>query len=405
MSTNKLHIVLVDHLTGGHHLAFMGLYAKCLIQLGHEVSILYPEPEKVTDWLKQAEIKVGVNSCRFEIQVSQKSKMGRWTDAMIALGHWNQTAVAIKKIDQVKKVDFVFFNWLDSYLACNLPAFVVDIVFKFRWTGLYLHPRHMRLVPELAHRKPSISDVDHVLQAKKCFALTIHDRGIIEGYRQRLNGKKVLVLPETADLTAPGDHLISLEIKKKSKGRTVVGVIGLMRHQGIFQILELINLLDKEKFFVVFIGQDVSHTYSDSERLIWNQFKESLPNNCFLYLNHLREGFEYNSIFNSIDIPFLVYKNFSSTSNRLTKAAAFRKLVISSNQFCIAEDVFEYHLGLAVNADRIDEIAEGIIELYNNSESLLTIARFSEYSVENSENKLSDKMKELTEFFRIKYKT
>ena len=110
-------------------------------------------------------------------------------------------------------------------------------------------------------------------------------------------------------------------------------------------MIRLANTLNPNEYFFAFMGKKYITHYSEAELKEMNSFFESEPEHCFLDFHPLQEGEEYNSVLNSFDIIYLVYENFTSSSNRLTKAAIFGKYVLAQNNHCVGEDVIKYNLG------------------------------------------------------------
>ena len=118
--------------------------------------------------------------------------------------------------------------------------------------------------------------------------------------------------------------------------------------------------------------------------------------NCFFKFEPIPEGSAYNAIFCAFDIPFLVYDNFISSSNRLTKAAIFRRLVLASNNYCVGEDVIRYNLEEAVTPKDPLAALKGLEKLRNriNKEDY-PYEMWKIYQELNSEEKLFERFKEI----------
>ena len=102
------------------------------------------------------------------------------------------------------------------------------------------------------------------------------------------------------------------------------------------------------KFFFVLTGREPLGFHNTNDRKVISQFLDSVPQNCLVSFQDIHEGPDYNALIEAIDIHFLIYENFISTSNRLTKAAHFHRLVIAAKGYCIGEDVQKYSLGETV---------------------------------------------------------
>ncbi|MEQ9288844.1 MAG: hypothetical protein RIG77_18120 [Cyclobacteriaceae bacterium] len=393
-------IALVDIHTGGHHLAFMRLFAKAMLELGNEVWVFYPEEKNVKEWVED-NCKKGNNRIEYfnlKIQEENTQKLGPFDDVFRAGHLWFQLNKTIKATEKrmKEKVDLVFLAWLDSFLACNFPKILHKAIFRYKWSGLYFHPYHLRLEPDCLNVKSGISAIDYLLTSDSCISVAIHDAHVSDKFsKNRLLGKKVIVFPETADDTpANSDNPLAQEIKEKAKGRLIVGSIGLAPHQGLTTLIKTAIDADSEKFFFVFIGEINLEHFSKSDQELINSFFENIPQNCLLHANRIPEGSYYNSVFSSLDIIFLVYNNFISTSNRLTKAAIFEKKVLAQNNFCIGEDVEKYKLGVTVPPGDFTKCIESLKTLKQQIADNSFKPDFNSYRQLNSFDKLKYEMRE-----------
>ena len=394
-------IALVDFITGGHHLAFMRLFTKALVELGNEVWVFYPEEQKIKNWTSSnVKSQSSVHFISINIDQQKFTSFGRFNDMLSSIKLWSGVQRAIKREEtrQGEKVDFVFLAWLDSFLACNFPIFIHRLVFKYEWSGLYFHPYHLRLQPESLGKKTRLNSIDYILTSKRCKSVAIHDRTVADSFsKNRLSGKKVVVLPETAD-DSPADptNKLALEIKEKAKGRTIIGVIGITGYKGLYTMIKLARIANPNQFFFVTIGQlNISHYPSEQHHEVL-KFLHQPTENQFVYLDRLNEGKEFNSVFLTIDIPFLVYNNFMSTSNNLTKAVQMGKKVVVSKGFCIGEDVEKYQLGVTIRqgdegqALQAIKVLKGSLKLSASEKKL-----FEKYVRLNSTQELKLKLKKL----------
>lgn len=362
-------IVLFDTSNGGHKEAFMQLFAKSLLALKCRVICIMPDTLPIRKWIELNNPSNEIYFIDKTIKRTEIKKFGRLNDALTTISYWYKLNRAIGQIEKKLnlKADWVFINWLDNFLANYIMPSLLDLVFTYRWSGLYFHPAVFRIQPDLLQKHISISDIDSALKANNCFALTIHDEGIVEGLKNRIQ-KPVFLFPEIADITPPSSkHLMYTAILEKAKGRTIIGTIGLEFHKGVMDLVRLCIVADPSQFFFVFAG-GYNDTYlnwfeSDENKNEFISFKNNLPENVFWQEGLLEEGEDYNSVFCSFDIIYLVYRNFYSSSNRLTKAANFQKLVLASEKYCVGEDVEKYDLGLLTQPNNISHQYAQLIKL------------------------------------------
>ncbi len=395
-------IAIVDPFNAGHHQAFMQLSVRALSRTGARVVVLFPEPQILQDWMA-----LNSASGNFEIYYyaygdvhKPSTRFGIFNDAVTVLKKWWRLKKTLKQIERKDgfKIDMVFLGWVDAYLANFLLPVVLDRFFHYPWSGLYFHPTHLRVNSEILKPKSRPSEIDYILTSKNCIAIALHDEGICNILSERLSGKSVLLFPEIADDAEP-DFLFkpAKEIKRRAKNRTIVGMIGLLdRRKGIKMLVESVLNLNPADYFFVFAGKtNLEHFNEDDQQFVANFFR-SEPENVFTHFEYIPEGAEFNAVFDSLDIVFLVYEEFASSSNRLTKAAIFNKPVIAQNRYCVGEDVVKYHLGLTINET---DTAECISSIQKIKEMLQSCGfpdeGFRQYKKLHSHDELENKFKNL----------
>jgi hypothetical protein len=382
------------------------MFAQALLHLGHRVWIIMPEPAEVDQWV-QENCTINLNQFKtfnWQEASSTYNHFGRFKNALSTLQKWKQINNKIEQLvrQQGSSVDLVFFTWLDSYLSNYLHPFVLDRFFRFAWSGLYFHPRHMRLNPESLGRHPSPSDIDIALTSARCTSIAIHDEGIVHACMWRLS-KPAILFPEIADVSPPAsDYAPALEVRKRAKGRLVVGMIGQEWRKGTMTLLRLAKMAPVEEFFFVFAGHIHVNSFSEEEKRELQALIDGPGENCYCYMDYVPEGENFNALLCSFDIPFIVYNDFPSSSNILTKSAYFKKFVISSERFCIGEDVKQYDLGLTVEEGNVvsclkalQELKEKIIKQEYPENSALHYTKI--HSVNTLQEKFSETLLLLTQ--------
>lgn len=385
----------------GHYKAFMCFFTESLLNLGYRVVVLMPDKALIEDWVDEHCSDQLNNFYAYDFYPKQKSykSWGRFNDVFNKLSAWKNVRSQLKQTEKKSshKIDLVFFNMLDSFITNYLHPLLLNRVFSYQWSGLYFHPWHLRTHKKSLKAVPSISDIDIVLTSKNCQAVTIHDEGILQSFQKRLLNKKVILFPEIADGTSPNPQLAVVQkIKSAAKGRTIIGMIGLAPYKGLLTLIQIAKKINPQEFFLVFAGkwsEKPNQGYTIKQHQEASNFFNELPEHCFKYLQFINEGADFNALFCSIDIPFLVYNNFASSSNNLTKAAIFKKLVIASKGFCIGDDVENYNLGITVNQGNVDQCIKAIHHLKNKNHQLQP--RFEEYTNIHSNRVLNDKFLEM----------
>jgi len=396
-------IILLDITLTGHHLAYLRTFSEILLAQGHRVICVAPEVNKVATWIKKecSSALERFYAFEYDYKPTLYSQFGRFNHTLAVLTKWKFDAALIRRIQTELHlpVDLVFFAWLDDQLAAFIPPLVLDSIFPYKWSGLYFHPNHLRLEARSFKHKANWRDWDAILLAKNCLAVTVLDLGIQSGFQNRI-GKRVIHFPDIADDSTPDtNYALAKEIKTKAAGRTVVGIIGCESHKGALTMANLAQLADPKQFYFVFLGILPEQTYKKEDWEKLQAFIQENRENCFFRFESIPEGAAYNAVFCTFDIPFLVYNNFVSSSNRLTKAAIFRKLVLASNNYCVGENVQRYDLGEAVKPMDAEAALKGLeVVLQRIKSERFPDKNWQVYRELNSEAKLYERFAELTSF-------
>jgi hypothetical protein len=397
----KKTIVLVGVSAVGHHIAFMRLFVDTLLDLGYRVLVLFPEETPIKDWLMEHRPQdiQDVFYYPYKEPTFQVKNWGRFNEAFAMRKKWLDLARTIRKAEKQfsLKADFVYFSWIDTYTTNYLLPIFVDTVFRYPWSGLYFHPRHYRL--QNLKDKVSPSDLDIVFKSRYCKNITIHDEGIIGKFEKRL-GKKTILFPEIADDSPPNMDLpVIQEIKRLAKGRTILIIAGMLDNGKRQQdFLALSRMCNPEEFYFVMAGPINTKYNRPQDRLYIEEYLKAPPENIYIYNQYVQEGAEFNAFIAVSDIIFLIYDNFPSSSNRLTKGAIFKKYILTQNRFCTGEDVEKYGLGLTVEEGDLPAALDALNKLRHKIlHEPFPTAQFETYRELHSVGKLKERFREVLE--------
>lgn len=342
-------VALVDFQTIGHHYSFIRLFAKYLIQNHYRVCIIYPEKcSEIRAYLMEQ----GAPADAIVIHEASAAKrsitgFGRFNHAISTALHWYSVRVVLRKAAKAHQVRFdaVFFAWLDDFLANYLPPFIIDFIFRHKWSGLYFHPWYLYTTPSI---RVSFSSVDSVLRSSNCLSVAVHDEFVLDKLRNRIQ-KNVLLFPEMADGSSPDvEYSLTREILARGKGRTKIGLIGCEKRKGVLAFLELVAAADSTSNFFFLAGPFTDKGFDEREREYIGNFLNRERDNFFYFPNYIPEGSKINGVISTFDIIFLVYENFLSSSNFSTKAVLFKKRVLATEKYWIGSVTKKYRLGETV---------------------------------------------------------
>ena len=369
-------IFIVELFWTGHHPTYLKLFTKSLLELGHKVIVLCPEPDEVNDWVfDNCEETAGrIDVYEYNRPELRVSLPGRMKPALVTVRRWKEAATAIAKIsgDLCLVPDLVFFMYLDVYLNKHLPRQIVDTIFKYNWSGLYFAPFHLRIPCENLFSKFSPLRRDSLLNAKNCKFVTVLDEGVVKKLQFYLACKPVVVVPDIADISPPARcYPVIAEITSKARGRKIIGLLGALdKRKGLLTLLEVARQTSNEDYFFVIAGRLNTLTFSEAEIGIIDTFLKADHQNCCIRFEFIPDEASFNALVDCCDIIFAAYERFYYSSNLLTKAAYFHKRVIVSDGYCMAERTRKYNLGVVVKegsvADTIGAIRCLTVGAQNN---------------------------------------
>jgi glycosyltransferase involved in cell wall biosynthesis len=350
-------IALVDTLWGGHHPTYLKFFAKTLLELGHEVISLCPEPEEMNLWIASHCPELASNFHSFELHEPSPSQFsGRQLQARaMAVARWQRVAQSIQGISSKlgKAPDITFFAWLDTYLGL-IPA-ITDTIFPYPWSGLYFQPGYLRIPPKLQWMRHGILNPLSVLKSSHCPVVAVLDEGIADKLQQKLN-KPVVTFPDITDESAPDINFeIAQKIRAKAAGRKIVGLLGsLDKRKGTLTLLEVSQQVS-DRWFFVFAGRLAEPAFTAAELAKIGEIVKANPDNCFFYWNSIPDGSGFNAVVQVCDVLYAAYENFPCSSNILTKAAIFEKPVIASKNYCMGERVEQFSLGYGIEEGSVSQ--------------------------------------------------
>ncbi|MFT4802903.1 MAG: hypothetical protein ACJA2S_001334 [Cyclobacteriaceae bacterium] len=396
--SNKKTIVLIDNSIEGHKYAFAKLFTKYLLRLDCRVLLILPEKTGLIYQELHTELGALTDHLfHYDIELKQKKfKIHKSIDGLLTvINNW----IEVKRIVRIASkrsgfgVHLVFFCWLDDFVTNYLPWQFVQTWFPYKWSGLYFHPWYLFGID---YNKVSMSSQDNVLKAANFIGAGVHDQILAKKLSDRVK-KPILYFPELADGSKPlHSYELALDIRSKAKGRPVVGLIGLAKRKGFLHLIDVIYSDSDQQCFYFIAGSISTSDYQQSENGKVEIFLDNLPSNVFYYPAAIPEGEKINAVISSIDILFLVYHNFKSSSNFLTKAAIFKKLVIGVDAFWIGENIRAFQLGAVVTGDDPVITLGAIIHLYHNYYGFK--ANWADFLAINGEASLTPVFRELLSY-------
>lgn len=348
--------VVVDTSNGGHHLPWMIDFCIAFLDTGSSVIALFPEPGALREAVltlrpeKSAQFDVHSSAGLFARRSRRPSVMSEVIDATKAWGRLQRRLTSLPV-----KPEGVFFPYLDPFLARGLNPQLVEHLFRFPWSGLYMSPSWMRR--RRRYRPQFQTSPAWCLRSRQCRGVGLLDEDLVERMRRFLPGKAVIALPDF--LPSQSEHLtpgINDAIRRRAGSRTIIGVVGsLQSRKGISTLLRVALSFPEEPFFFVFAGAFQFAGFSPEEREMWAHAIEAPPENCHIFPEAIAREQDFVDLANTCDVFYAAYHNFPNSSNTLAWAAWLRKPLIVSEGGVMASRVERYALGLVIPQD--DEVS------------------------------------------------
>jgi len=390
-------IALIDPFWTGHHSTYLKLYAKTLLSLDHRVMLFCSKPKEIELWLKANTQYQHDKLHLFHFDVPNEINVPvlRLQMAINSVIWWHVTERAIKEATTATgySPDLVFFAWLDDYLGRFQNHRLIDMLFHYNWSGLYFHPRHLRLPLPHSTARGGHQDYDEALRSKRCTSVALLDEGVAQKLQEKLPNKPVVVFPDLTDSSPVCDIALVHDIITKAAGRTIVTVVGgLAKRKGVLTLLEVSRRAVSQGWFFVFAGALATDSFSPQELQHLKETVANPPSNCYFHFEFLPDEHYFNALIKISDLLFASYEDFPHSSNILTKAAVFKKPVIVSTGGCMAERVRAFRLGACIQYGNVPECMEAIRHLLTPAE---LHADYNGYLSNHSEQRLFQAFQEL----------
>lgn len=358
-SNNRNAVALVEWNWMGHHPTYFTLYAKALLEIGHNVIALCPEPENLIQLLRKTGItdellcRITLVSFRWQKppSVPYPKRLNCAFESMLTFRQVDRLLTKYERSEN-RNVDLVFFSCIYDH---EFKYF--HIFWKFigrRWAGLYLHCRAFRMPGTVIPSNGQLPCPDRFLKAKNHHALALLDEGV-GAQASALSGRSTVFFPDLTDASlAPEDTVLSAKLKAFAKGRAVVGSLGhLMHTKGTGQLARMAFRPALAGHVFALIGDLALDLFPVEDRQLLQSFNETAPNG-FAHYRRVNDGPPFNAVFLACDVVYAAYLNFPNSSNILTKCAYFQKPVIVSDGSLMAARVREFRMG--------EVVAEGDVE-------------------------------------------
>jgi glycosyltransferase involved in cell wall biosynthesis len=386
-----MNVAVIEYRWEGHHPVYFREYVKTLaLGLGCRVYAFCPKPED--ELLKQLSEgafadrvylirwqppQLTVRPRRFNFQIS-------W---WLAFDWLIRTLRTIERRDLLK-FDFLFFACLyDSDLRC-FPRHI-----PWKWGGLYIYVRAFRMPDTVLPYSNLMPDPQRWFRRPNLAGIALLDENAVEFMRQETGCANIVSFPDFADDSPPLFNDVSAELIDFAAGKPIVGIAGhLQPTKGVCVFAKVAEQMMNQKIAFAFVGKLMTGLFSNDDKELLRRVM-ALPN-VFSYLDRLPDEAAFNAVISCFDVFFAAYVNFPNSSNTLAKAALFRKPVIVSDGYLMAERVRKYRLGSVVPEGDVQAVVLSVQSLLS-APNMEDSAGCSAYLAHHSKSVLIDQFKTL----------
>ncbi|MEK9285538.1 hypothetical protein MTR72_39070 [Bradyrhizobium sp. ISRA442] len=277
--------------------------------------------------------------------------------------------------------DLVFFLYLDLMAEQERKISALDGPGGAPWAGILFHPRR--------HRSDSADAEGYFRSGNARGGIFLVPA--ISAYAEALPHLKFAMAPDVADLELPqAPSELAAEIRRRANGRTLVLQIGsITAHKGISTLVDVIRAADPDRFFFAIIGEVYWGTFGPDKGAI-HAFLGSPPENVFFSSGYIPDERSYNSLIAASDIVYAVYKDFSSSSNSLTKASGFGRPILVAEDSLMGERVRAFRIGAAAPEGDARAVLAELTDLAQRAGSDFAFASYQKsYSLEELKSVLA----------------
>lgn len=265
-----------------------------------------------------------------------------------------------------EKVSLVFFATIYDFDFENFRH--AGNTFPYPWSGIYLHARAFRLPGTPMPYVNRMPCPEKIFTLASMSSACVIDEGAVAPMEKLSGGKPVFEFPDITDCTveefASGPTLAEKVIRFAAGRKLVVCLGHLQKTKGIHELCKAARDPGLEDVCFFFGGEvnwvDMSREEAGFIRSTWEQAP-----NVLTHLARISDA-TMNALIVAADVVFAAYTNFPNSSNVMTKAAYFRRPIIVSNGFLMAERVRLHKTGRIVPEGDVAAIVSAISELLAN---------------------------------------
>jgi len=402
---NSQIIALIDWRWAGHHPNYFVNYAVAMAKAGYRVIPFCNNPD---DFTSRLSLKLAgledegygggiAEPAKLEQPMPSKMRPARYRGIHDAWRRFGGLGKRLRLWEKSKGTDInlVFFACIYDKDFQHFDR--VEKRFGFSWSGLYLHARSFRMPNSPVPYSSLMPCPEKIFSSSLMRSAAVLDEGAVEPMQKIAGGKPIVLMPDFTDEHLPASEDEESDLGHKilsfAQGRPVVSLMGhLQWTKGLEEFTALIKHKSMRDVFF-FLGGELSwygidETSKRQEMLkIWQNHE-----NVFAHMQYISSDAEINAAMRASDLIYAAYRNFPNSSNILTKAAVFKRPIIVSDGYVMAERVRKYEMGEVVSEGNLEDIVKAIKLMLADgySDQLRLRARWEEYHAQHSVDRLPE---------------
>lgn len=398
-------VALVDTRWQGHHPTYLREFSASLLRIGAKVLLLCQKPEEILESLESAPSD-RIAGFPFIHRNRGVITPSRDNDPLSTPLRWRASAEALHRAEAATgwEADLVFFCYLDSYLRFAPFPLLPGMILGRPWSGLYFRNGHLECASDPIRRA---AKGDRLLRSSDCRAVCVLDERF-NTELEKISGHPVIAFPDMTDETLPDQPTeAARRIREKAGDRKIVGLISMEKRKGLLTLMKAAKRAAelREPWYFVATGPFPRENFSSEELSFLEGVEKGIRSGEIDNIHfdtsgdRIQDGAPYNSIFSSFDLVWAAYEDFEGSSNALTKAAAFRKLLVATAGQCVGARVEHFQLGRTFpqgDAEAAVEAIRGALSFTSPDGSILQ-PRFENYHRGHSKQRLDEVFRHLTE--------
>jgi hypothetical protein len=366
-------VALVEWNWMGHHPGYFRLSIRALLEVGCTVLALCPKPEEVDAALRDLE-----PGARARLTLGRLAWAPAPPGCPRRLQRGAQTLRSVYRLrkhllkweaEHGKPIELVFFACI--YDAQFRRFREAEWLMPCRWSGLYLHCRAFRKPGSVIPQGGDLPCPERIFRSEKLHSVAIFDEGATKPL-ELLCGRPVFVFPDITDEEIGNEPKpLAAKIKRFAAGAPIIAAPGQLQHtKGVTTLARLAMDPANSDLCFAFIGEVMWDTFKPEDQKLLSSLMDRCPN-AYTHFARISDERLFNSVIQACDVIFAAYLDFPNSSGIMTKAAVFRRPIIVSDGYVMAERTRRYGMGEVIPEGDVGAAGRAIRQILKDQGSWL----------------------------------